>query len=213
MPQQVPDMTEPERVAEAVAILGLRYCVITSVTRDDLTDGGAELWALTIMQIRKWNPNCMVEILVPDFGGNSQSLMTVINARPDVFGHNLETVRSRYPAVRPQADYDRSLMVLEQAARAGLITKTGVMLGLGETGQDLDQLMKDVRLVGCMSITFGQYLQPSIDHLPVDRYIAPSEFKDLETRALMEGFQFVMSGPLVRSSFCADKIRPFLPVK
>jgi len=197
------DLDEPRRVADAVKTLSLRYAVITSVTRDDVPDGGASVFADTIREIRRLAPDCQIEVLIPDFAGSAESLGAVLDARPDVLNHNLETVPRRYPIVRPQANYRRSLEVLERAKRAGFMTKSGLMLGLGETNADVIDVMHDLRAVDCDILTLGQYLQPSVEHAPIDRYVTPSEFDMFKQEGEALGFQHVESGPLVRSSYHA----------
>lgn len=204
IPQPV-DLAEPRRVAEAVQKLGLRYAVITSVTRDDLPDGGASLFAQTIREIRKRVPDCRVEVLIPDFRGSRDALELVLEARPDVLNHNLETVPSLYSLVRPQADYRRSLQVLAWAHQAGVVTKSGLMLGLGETQEEVRQVLWDLRDAGCTILTLGQYLQPSAQHLPVLRFVPPEEFSLWRQWGLSIGFRHVEAGPLVRSSFHAEE--------
>jgi lipoyl synthase len=207
VPKGVPtglDRDEPERVARAVAELNLQYAVITSVTRDDLPDGGAEFFAATIKAIRKTAPNCRVEVLIPDFLGSAISLETVLNAAPDVLSHNLETTPSLYSRVRPQALYQRSLELLLQARRFGVTTKTGLMLGLGEGTVEVRSVMHDLRCVDCQILTLGQYLQPGRDHLPVEKYYSPDEFAALRAEAMSLGFKNIVAGPLVRSSYHAN---------
>jgi lipoic acid synthetase len=199
----LPEQDEPQRVAEAVAALKLTYTVITSVTRDDLPDGGASLFSDTIRAIRATSPGCRVEVLIPDFQGYEKSLAAVLAAKPDVLNHNLETVPSLYPRVRPQADYHRSLELLERAAIAGAVTKTGLMLGLGEGIDEVHAVLRDVRQAGCSILTLGQYLQPGKKHLPVEKYYHPDDFTALRDRALGLGFRQVVAGPLVRSSYQA----------
>ena len=199
------DPQEPQRVAEAVKELGLKYAVITSVTRDDLSDGGAAHFAATMTAIKEMNPRCQVEVLIPDFKGNEKDLDTVVYARPDVLNHNIETVRSLYDLVRPQADYERSLGVLQYAKNKGCTTKSGIMLGLGEIEADVIETMKDLRAAGCDLLTIGQYLQPSRNHLPVQRFVTPDEFEQFRLKGLEIGFDAVQSGPLVRSSYHADE--------
>ncbi len=196
-----PDPDEPRRVAEAVRDAGLKEVVITSVTRDDLPDGGAGLWAETVAAVHAAVPGLLVEVLVPDFGGDAAAIATVIRARPEVFGHNLETVPRLYPQARPQADYARSLAVLRQASDAGLIAKTSLMLGLGETFEEIGQTLRDARAAGCRIFYAGQYLQPSPRHLPVTRYVEPAEFEKIRAAACALGFDFVACAPLVRSSY------------
>jgi len=193
-------------VAMAVEAMGLRHAVITSVTRDDLPDGGASLFAETIQTIHERVPGCTVEVLIPDFGGNLRSLEVVLEARPEILGHNIETVPRLYPQVRPGALYDRSLRVLRTARELSphVRTKSGVMVGLGETWTELLQVMDDLRGVACDIFTIGQYLSPTRTHLPVVRYYTPDEFQGLKDAAYKAGFRQVESGPLVRSSYHAD---------
>lgn len=199
-----PDAAEPERVAAALAELELRHAVITSVTRDDLPDGGAAHWAATIRAVRDRCPRLVVEVLVPDFGGDFSAVDQILDAAPHIFSHNLETVRRLAPSVRPQADYERSLAVLAHAVRQGAVTKSGLMAGLGETEAELREALRDLRGVGVQIASVGQYLQPSRAHVPVDRYYAPEVFTDLESYGVSLGFAYVASGPLVRSSYHAD---------
>jgi lipoic acid synthetase len=200
------DSCEPERVAEAVKILKLKHAVITSVTRDDLPDGGAGQFVSTIDAIRRICPGVTIEVLVPDFAGSLPALQEICDARPDVFGHNLETVERLYPAVRPQAQYRRSLQILEYAACRDLIVKSGIMLGLGETEGEVRETISDLGRSGCSSLTLGQYLAPSKDHLPVARYISPLEFRIWAETACSAGFRQVAAGPLVRSSYHAEEM-------
>ena len=199
------DPAEPLRVASAVARLGLRHVVVTSVNRDDLADGGAAHFAATARAIKRLLPGCRVEVLVPDFQGNLASVAEVVASPIDVFNHNLETVPRLYRRVRAGARYARSLAVLEAARRAreGLLTKTGLMLGLGETQEELTCVFRDLRSIGCDILTLGQYLRPSGEHLPVERYVPPEEFTALGAEALALGFRHVEAGPLVRSSYHA----------
>jgi len=197
------DLNEPKRVADAVKTLSLRYAVITSVTRDDVPDGGASIFGDTIREIRKTVPECQVEVLIPDFLGSREALDVVLKAKPDVLNHNLETVPLLYSRARPQANYKRSLAILEWAKQAGYITKSGLMLGLGETNEDVMEVMKDLRKINCDILTLGQYLQPSSAHLPIDRYVAPEQFLTFQREGKKMGFQHVESGPLVRSSYHA----------
>ncbi len=201
-----PDPGEPERVAKAAARLGLRHIVVTSVTRDDLPDGGAAHFATTIQALRQYCPDSRVEVLIPDFGGSLASLEIVIAACPDILNHNMETVNRLYPVVRPQASYRRSLGVLAWAKGAGLVTKSGLMLGLGETRDEVLETMKDLRGVRCDILTLGQYLRPSPRHLKVERYIPPEEFEWYKGMAEGMGFQKVASAPLVRSSYQAEEL-------
>lgn len=205
---QAPDPQEPEHIVEAVNKLGLRYVVITSVTRDDLPDGGSSHFAQTIRAIHKYDPNIMVEVLIPDFKGSLSALQTVIDAFPAVLNHNIETVPRLYPEVRPQAKYQRSLELLKQAKlfSGGLLTKSGLMLGLGEAREEVIEVMADLRQAGCGVLTIGQYLQPSLKHHQLVRYIPPEEFEQYQNRGREMGFVAVISGPLVRSSFHAADI-------
>ena len=201
-----PSCDEPARVADAIRLLGLRHAVITSVTRDDLPDGGAAIWAETIRQVRATNPDCRIEVLVPDFQGEIAALQIVFDARPDIFGHNLETIARLYAAARPQAVYSRSLDVLREAKQAGLVTKSGVMLGMGETFDEILTAMRDLRGVGCDLLSLGQYLRPTAEHLPVAYYWTPEEFEQLRREGERLGFRHVEAGPLVRSSYHADQV-------
>jgi lipoic acid synthetase len=202
------DACEPENVAEAAFEMGLRYVVITSVTRDDLPDGGAGQFAETIRAVRKRLPQSRIEVLTPDFRGSIKSLETVLHAGPDVFNHNVETISRLYPGVRPQADYLLSLKVLKKAKMLSpdIRTKSGFMLGLGETYDEVMNLLNDLRGAGCDFITIGQYLRPSKNNLPVVEYIPPAVFEDIRVKALALGFSFVASGPLVRSSKQAEEM-------
>jgi lipoyl synthase len=197
---------EPQRVARAARKLGLKHVVITSVTRDDLKLGGAEQFSRTIEAVKTLCPTTTVEVLVPDFEGSVNSLQTVVQARPDIFNHNLETVPRLYPTVRPQAKYGRSLGVLEYAARSGLRVKSGLMLGLGETTEEILATLKELKRAGCLMVTLGQYLSPSKDHLPVARYVSPLEFDELARIARILGFTEVAAGPLIRSSYRANEM-------
>lgn len=202
------DPDEPSRVAEAVQRMGLSYAVITSVTRDDLPDGGAQAFAEVIRAIRELSPKTLIEVLTPDFQGNMDSLEMVAEARPDVFNHNIETVERLYPTVRPQANYGRSLRVLAEMKRLlpTVKTKSGLMVGLGEKQAEVQTVMEDLRAASCDLLTIGQYLSPSKNHLPVEEYITPEQFKEYERRGLDLGFIGVASGPLVRSSYHAKKL-------
>ena len=201
------DEGEPERVAEAVVRLRLKYAVVTSVTRDDVLDGGAHVFAETIRAIRCRVPDCRVEVLIPDFQGSRDALQVVMDAQPDVLNHNLETIPRLYPQVRPQANYQRSLDVLRRAREMtpSVLTKSGLMLGLGEEREDVLAVMADLRRVGCDLLTLGQYLRPSSDHLPIRRYWKPGEFQELAEEGERMGFLHVEAGPLVRSSYHARK--------
>jgi lipoic acid synthetase len=199
---------EPEEVAQAVKKMGLQYVVVTSVTRDDLPDGGASHFAKTIQAIRKMDPNIKVEVLVPDFKGDLSFLEVVLKEPPDVLNHNIETAPRLYPEVRPQADYKRSLGLLKGSKESDphLLTKSGFMLGLGETEKEMIDLLQDLRKVGCDFLTIGQYLQPRPDRLPVIRYIPPEEFETYKRIGEKMGFRAVASGPFVRSSFHASEM-------
>jgi lipoyl synthase len=197
------DPHEPGRVAEAVARLGLRHVVVTSVNRDDLPDGGAAHFAATARAIRERLPSCRIEVLVPDFQGDLGAVASVADAPIDVFNHNIETVPRLYKRVRPGARYERSLDVLAAARRERLLVKAGLMLGLGEERDELVNVFTDLRAIGCDVLTLGQYLRPSAAHLPVERYVTPDEFAELRSAALALGFRHVESGPLVRSSYHA----------
>ncbi len=198
------DYDEPRRVAEAVATLGLKFAVITSVNRDDRKDGGAELFAMTIRAIRERLPECGIEVLVPDFQGSHAAMDTVLEARPDILNHNTETVPRLYRQVRLGARYERSLDMLAHARKSGIPTKSGLMLGLGETIDEVLQVMRDLRGSNVDILTLGQYLRPSLKHLPILRYLAPQEFEDLKRAGYEMGFKHVESGALVRSSYHAD---------
>jgi len=208
------DPDEPTRIAEAVRLLALDYVVITSVDRDDLEDGGANAFARTITATRALCPTCRIETLVPDFAGKAKSLDAVLAAQPDVLNHNLETVNRQYPLARPGGNYDRALQLLDRARhhRPTLATKSGLMVGLGETWDELLGALVDLRRVGCSILTIGQYLRPSLAHLPVARYYHPNEFAALKQIALQMDFGHVESGPLVRSSYHAhEQASAFLP--
>jgi lipoyl synthase len=199
------DLGEPARVADAVARMGLRHCVITSVARDDLRDGGASVWAASIRATRYQNPQCAIEVLVPDFKGQLELVDIVLAAKPDIFNHNLETVERLQRPVRVQARYDRSRSVLRHGKSRGFTTKTGIMLGLGETPEEIEQTLRDVASDKTDILTLGQYLQPSPQHLPVARWAPPEEFKHWKEFGLSLGIGVVESGPLVRSSYHADE--------
>ena len=202
------DEDEPQHLAEAVARLGLRHVVITSVTRDDLPDGGAAHFARVVSLLRERDETLTIELLIPDFAGSLSALKTVVDAHPDVINHNVETVPRLYPEVRPRADFSRSLMILGQAKELepNLVTKSGLMVGLGETRDELVETMAALREVGCDLLTIGQYLQPSASHHPVVRYVPPEEFTEYAEIARAMGFAGVASAPLVRSSFKAAQL-------
>lgn len=199
------DVKEPERVAESVRLMNVKHCVITSVDRDDLKDGGSSIWVETINAIRRVSPQTKFETLIPDFQGKWENLQRIIDVNPDIVSHNLETVRRLTKQVRIQAKYDRSLEVLKRLKDAGVKTKSGVMLGLGETEEEIMETMDDLRAVGCDVLTLGQYLQPTPKHLPVAAFIRPELFAKYKVIGLQKGFRFVESGPLVRSSYHAEK--------
>ncbi|MDP4601053.1 MAG: lipoyl synthase [Polaribacter sp.] len=196
---------EPEKVARSIKIMGIKHAVITSVDRDDLKDGGSIIWAETIEAIRRANPNTTLETLIPDFQGNTNQIDRIIEVHPEVVSHNMETVRRLTREVRIQAKYDRSLGVLKYLKENGMRTKTGLMLGLGETESEVIETMKDLQAVGLDVLTIGQYLQPTKNHLPVKEFITPEQFKKYETIGLEMGFMYVESGALVRSSYKAHK--------
>jgi lipoic acid synthetase len=198
-----PDEDEPRRVAEAAAAMGLRYVVVTSVNRDDLPDGGARLFARTIEELRRRLPGCKVEVLIPDFRGNWAALEQVLAARPDVLNHNIETVPRLYRRVRRGAIYERSLELLARSRQYGLVTKSGLMLGLGEQAEEVEATLRDLLAHGTQIVTLGQYLQPTPAHLPVVRYVPPEEFRRWKVLGEQLGFAHVEAGPLVRSSYHA----------
>jgi len=203
------DLDEPRRVAESMKLMvegaGLRHIVITSVNRDELPDGGAAVWAETIRRVHDACPGLSVEVLIPDFMGDWDALRVVIEARPEILNHNLETVRRMYPAVRPQARFERSLELLKRSKDAGMVTKTGIMVGIGEHDEEVLSLMDEVRAAaGTDILTIGQYLQPTRNHLPIHRWVEPATFDLFKREGLARGFAVVESGPLVRSSYHAD---------
>ena len=203
------DSEEPRHVAEAVRYLNLAHTVITSVNRDDLPDGGAAHWAETIREVRRVNPECKVEVLIPDFNGDEAALNAVLDARPDVLNHNTETIARLYRRVRPDADYQQSMTLLRRAAdrrdreQPEMLTKSGIMVGLGEQFDEVVELMKDLRAVSCNIMTIGQYLQPHARRLPVERYVTPEEFRSWHDIGMEMGFHHVQSSPLTRSSYHA----------
>jgi lipoic acid synthetase len=208
LPARAPDPEEARRVADAVARMGLRHAVITSVNRDDQRDGGAGVFAACIREIRARVPGCAVEVLIPDFKGDWAALETVTAARPDILNHNTETVPRLYREVRPGARFSRSLELLQRAKRAGLLTKSGIMVGLGEEWTEIEETVRAIRGAGTDILTIGQYLRPSADHLPLRRYYTPEEFGRLRDFALSLGYRHVESGPLVRSSYHAEEQVP-----
>ena len=199
------DLGEPARVAEAVAKMGLKHCVITSVARDELKDGGAGVWAATIRAVRHRNPQTAIEVLVPDFKGQLELVDTVLDAKPDIYNHNLETVERLQKPVRVQAGYDRSRSVLQHAKSRGFVTKTGIMLGLGEEQAEIEQTIRDIASDRTDILTIGQYLQPTPQHLPIARWVPPEEFVHWKDFGLAAGLGVVESGALVRSSYHADE--------
>jgi lipoic acid synthetase len=199
------DFGEPARAADAVAQMRLRHVVVTSVARDDLEDGGAMIWAMTIRAIRNRNPGCAIEVLIPDMKGRTKDLDTILAARPDILNHNLETVERLQKHVRVQARYDRSFLILEHAKACGFTTKTGIMLGVGEEQAEIEQCLRDIAAKRVDIVTIGQYLQPSPQHLPVARWVTPEEFQHWKEFGLSIGIGVVESGPLVRSSYHADE--------
>ncbi len=199
------DPEEPDRVALSVDAMALRHAVITSVNRDELPDGGASIFAATIRRIRERRSSCRIEVLIPDFKGSLNSLKIVMEARPDILNHNTETVPRLYRIVRPQANFTQSLQLLERAKQHGMTTKSGLMVGLGETREEVLDVMHNLAQIGLDILTIGQYLQPTKEHLPVDRFVHPDEFDSYRTEGLRMGFRVVESGPLVRSSYHADE--------
>jgi len=200
------DLDEPGRVAKAIEAMGIDYAVITSVNRDELSDGGASLFAETIDQIRSIIPTCKIEVLIPDFKGEFESLLTVLKANPDVLNHNIETVPRLYSKVRPQADYEQSLELIQRAKEFGNVTKSGMMLGLGEETDEVCKVLEDLKQSGCDIATIGQYLQPTKNHLKVERYVNPLEFAEYKAFGTVLGFTSIESGPLVRSSYHAKEV-------
>lgn len=199
------DLEEPQRVGYAVKQMNLGHCVLTSVNRDELPDGGAGVWAETIRQVRLQSPATTVEVLIPDFCGDWDALQQVLDQHPDILNHNIESVPRLYKIVRPQAKYHRSLKLLQIAREQGLVTKTGMMLGLGEEAHEIEAVIDDLVAVGCEILTMGQYLQPTAKHLPVTRWVHPDEFAAWKTAGEERGLRHVESGPLVRSSYHAEK--------
>ena len=204
------DSDEPRHIAEACKALGLKYVVLTCVTRDDLADGGASHMALVVEEVKRLNPGAKVELLTSDLGGSRDALKNLLEAPLDVLAHNVETVPSLYPAVRPQANYERSLAVIEMAKAIApkVLTKSGIMVGLGETYEEVIEVMCDLISVGCDILTIGQYLQPSPSHLPVKEFVPPKQYQMYEQKGLELGFKYVVAGPLVRSSYKAGAYQP-----
>jgi len=205
------DLDEPRRVGESAALMGLKHIVITSVNRDELDDGGAGIWAETIRQIRDKSPGTSIEVLIPDFEGDWEALQVVLDERPEILNHNLETVKRLYSVVRPQAKYDRSLELLRRSKEQGLNTKTGIMVGIGERDEEVEELIHDLLRFTetpngpCDILTIGQYLQPTSNHLPVSRFVTPEQFHEYKRYGEARGLRHVESGPLVRSSYHADE--------
>ncbi len=199
------DLEEPKKIAHSVKVMGLKHCVITSVDRDDLPDLGAGFWAETIKEVQNQNPETKIEVLIPDFQGREELVKTVIEAKPQVISHNLETVERLTPAIRSAAKYHRSLEVIRIISESGCVSKSGIMLGLGETFDEVLKTMDDLRGVGCDVLTIGQYLAPTLQHLQVVDYITPEKFEEYKLIGLEKGFRFVESHPLVRSSYKADE--------
>ena len=199
------DINEPLRIARSVKIMQLKHAVITSVDRDDLDDGGAAVWASTIHKVRELNPEITMEVLIPDFQGKLQLVQQVVDARPEVVSHNMETTRRLTPMIRSRAKYDVSLSVLRYIAGSGIVAKSGIMLGLGETDDEVLETMDDLSGIGVEVFTIGQYLQPSAKHIEVQEYVTPEKFKFFEEEGFKRGFRFVESSPLVRSSYHAEK--------
>ncbi len=199
------DLAEPQKIANSVKLMKVKHCVITSVDRDDLEDGGSIIWSETVKAVREISPTTTMETLIPDFGGKWQNLQRIIDVAPEIVSHNLETVRRLTKEVRIQAKYNRSLEVLRRLKEAGMKTKSGIMLGLGETEEEVVETMEDLRSVGVDILTLGQYLQPTPKHLPVEDFITPEKFAEYKEIGLKMGYRFVESGPLVRSSYHAEK--------
>lgn len=199
------DMEEPTHVAESIALMKLSHAVITSVDRDDLPDLGAAHWACTIREIKRLNPETTIEVLIPDFQGRKKLVSQVIEAQPEIISHNMETVKRITPLVRSAARYETSLEVIRQIADSGITAKSGIMVGLGETPEEVEELMDDLRRAGCQILTIGQYLQPSHKHYPVAEYVTPAQFASYKETGLTKGFDQVESAPLVRSSYHAEK--------
>jgi len=199
------DFEEPQRIAQSVKLMNLKHCVITSVDRDDLPDGGADIWAKTIVAIKETNPNITIEVLIPDFSYDIISLQMIVEAKPTIISHNLETTKRLTSLVRSKAKYERSLQVLKYLAEAGCKTKSGIMAGLGETETEVSETKDDLLSVGCKIMTIGQYLQPTKDNYPVFEYVSPQTFEKYKEMGIKKGFRFIESAPLVRSSYLAEK--------
>lgn len=200
-----PDKDEPRKLARSISLMGLKHCVITSVDRDDLPDGGAAHWARCVEAVRELNPDTTIELLVPDFDAKPEAIDTVIASGPDIIGHNIETVERLTPQVRSRAKYGVSMQALRHIARSGITTKSGLMVGLGETEEEVLRTMEDLAEAGCRILTVGQYLRPTVKHLPVAEYITPEKFAWYKEQALQRGFRYAECGPMVRSSYQAEK--------
>ncbi len=200
-----PDQREPLQVAESIKSMGVRHAVITSVNRDELPDQGSEHWAKTIIEVRRLNPKVSIEVLIPDFMGDMECLERVINAKPDILNHNIETVPRLYKTIRPKAIYERSLMVLKESKKMGMTTKSGFMVGIGEKKEEVFDILKDLKANDVDIVTIGQYLQPTPKHAPVDRFVHPDEFAEYRKTGFEMGFRHIESGPLVRSSYHAER--------
>ena len=200
-----PDADEPQNIAESVALMGLRHVVVTSVTRDDLPDGGAAHWAQTVEAVRAKNPNATIELLIPDLDARPDLLEVVLASKPDIIGHNIETVERLTPLVRSKAKYLTSLATLKHLAEQGAVTKSGIMVGLGESDDEVLQTLRDLRDAGVRIVTLGQYLRPTLEHYPVAEYITPEKFDWYKQKALEMGFSYCASAPLVRSSYLAEE--------
>ena len=202
---KAPDPHEPQNVAESIKSMGVRHAVITSVNRDELPDQGSEHWAKTIIEVRKVNPKVSIEVLIPDFMGDMDCLKRVIDAKPDILNHNIETVPRLYKTIRPKAIYERSLLVLYESKKMGMRTKSGLMVGIGERKEEVFDVLKDLKTNNVDIVTIGQYLQPTPKHAPVDRFVHPDEFAEYKTIGMAMGFKHIESGPLVRSSYHAER--------
>ena len=200
-----PDPDEPRKLARSISLMGLKHCVVTSVDRDDLPDGGAALWAESVRAVRELNPDTTIELLIPDFDAREELIDLVADARPDILGHNIETVRRLTPQVRSRARYEVSLRTLAHIARRGLTAKSGLMVGLGESDEEVLQTLRDLHAAGVEIVTLGQYLRPTLEHHPVAAYITPEKFDWYRQQALDMGFSYCASGPMVRSSYLADE--------
>lgn len=199
------DVNEPVKIARSIKLMKLKHCVITSVDRDDLPDGGAAIWAETVRMVREMNPETTIEILIPDFDGRKELLDIVIDSKPDIIGHNIETVRRLTPSIRSRAKYDVTLSVLKYLRERGATTKSGLMVGIGERDEEILETMRDLYANGCQLVTIGQYLQPTTKQLPVDRYVTPERFAEYKVEGEKIGFDNIESAPLVRSSYMAEK--------